>query len=218
MYYQTADRVDAAHLAAQAVREGDLECIPVLLARFEHIAPNYTNDQQEKELVFDLLVDLGKPIIDHVRTYVRKTTASPHHALMVLTKLLSQDEMLAFLRELVAGMDNDYWRHPEKKFAILHLAAEQTDAELAQLLVPFVNDHHENARINAIEGLFRNHAEFARLALVDRVLVEESQRIGRQILDGLANEGWSVAERAEKLLGRLPYDLTVTTDGKLARR
>jgi hypothetical protein len=218
MYYQSGDRLDAAQSAAQLVREGDIDSVAVMLARFEHITPNYTMDQQEKEYVFDLLVDLGVGVAPAVAAYARTSKASPHWALKVLARFWSAEQLQAFLLELLRAMSNDYWRSPERKVSILHLAAEQQSPEIAQELVRFVEDHHEEARIQAIEGIFRNGVVSACEALMKQLEVEESTRIQRLVLERLAEARWPVAAWSTVLQPRLGWEYTFTPDGALARR
>jgi hypothetical protein len=218
MYYQSADRLDAAQNAAALVRGGDMASIRVLLARFEHIAPNYTTDQQEKQFTFDVLVDLGSVVTDEVAAYAQTTKSSPHWALKVLARFWSLEKRRAFVLEQLRGMDNGYWRSPDRKFAMLEEAAELLDDEVATALLPFVDDHHEDARIQAISALFAQKFEPARQVMVARLEVEESQRISRIILDGFITLGWSAAGAEEVIARKFRWEYAVDAAGLLEKR
>jgi hypothetical protein len=218
MYYQSADRLDAVQNAAGLVRGGDMASIRVLLARFEHIAPNYTTDQQEKQFTFDVLVDLGSVVTDEVAAYAQTTKSSPHWALKVLARFWSLEKRRAFVLEQLRGMDNDYWRSPDRKFAMLQEAAELVDDEVAAALLPFVDDHHEDARIHALGALFAHKFEPARAVMVTRLEVEESQRISRMILDGFITLGWSVAGAEEVIARKFRWEYAVDAAGLLEKR
>lgn len=218
MYYQSADRLDAVQAAAGLVRGGDTASIRVLLARFEHIAPNYTTDEQEKRFTFDVLVDLGDGIADEVASYAETTKASPHWALKVLGRFWSIERRRAFVLEQLRGMDNDYWRSPDRKFAMLQEAAELVDDEVAAALLPFVDDHHEDARIHAICALFAHKFAPARDVMIARLQVEESQRISRIMLDGFIAVGWSVAGAEEVIARKFRWEYGVNEAGLLEKR
>jgi hypothetical protein len=218
MYYQSADRLDAAQNAAGLVRGGDMASIRVLLARFEHIAPNYTTDQQEKQFTFDVLVDLGSVVTDEVAAYAQTTKSSPHWALKVLARFWSLEKRRAFVLEQLRGMDNGYWRSPDRKFAMLEEAAELVDDEVATALLPFVDDHHEDARIQTIGALFAQKFEPARQVMVARLEVEESQRISRIILDGFIALGWSAAGAEEVIARKFRWEYAVDAAGLLEKR
>lgn len=218
MYYQSADRLDAVQSAAALVRGGDTASIRVLLTRFEHIAPNYTTDEQEKRFTYDVLVDLGAGIADEVAAYAQTTKASPHWALKVLARFWSVDRRRAFVLEQLRGMDNDYWRSPDRKFAMLQEAAELVNDEVATALLPFVDDHHEDARIHALNALFAHKFEPAHAVMLSRLQVEESQRISRMILDGFIALGWSVAGAEEVIARKFRWEYAVSESGLLEKR
>lgn len=218
MYYQSADRLDAVQSAASLVRGGDTASIRVLLARFEHIAPNYTTDQQEKQFTYDVLVDLGNGIAEEVAAYARTTKASPHWALKVLARFWTTEQRRVFVLEQLRGMDNDYWRSPDRKFAMLQEAAELVDDEVAAALLPFVDDHHEDARIHAITALFAHRYAPAREVMVRRLGVEESQRISRMLLDGFIQLGWPAAGTEEVIARKFRWEYGVTAAGLIEKR
>jgi hypothetical protein len=153
-----------------------------------------------------------------VAAYAQTTKSSPHWALKVLARFWSLEKRRAFVLEQLRGMDNGYWRSPDRKFAMLEEAAELLDDEVATALLPFVDDHHEDARIQAISALFAQKFEPARQVMVTRLEVEESQRISRIILDGFITLGWSAAGAEEVIARKFRWEYAVDAAGLLEKR
>ena len=91
MYYQKADRLASAEGAYELAREGDIESIRVLLARFEHLCPSHTIDREEKEYVVELLVSLEDPAVEQIVDYCRKTAKGIYWPIQVLEELWPHD-------------------------------------------------------------------------------------------------------------------------------
>jgi HEAT repeat protein len=191
MYYQTQERQGAAHDMAAMASRGDREAVEILLRRFEFIAPNHFIDQEEKELVRELLVECGAQVIPILQTYIRRTGHPILWPFRVLQRLQTGAECRAFLVALLDGMDNDYWRDPQKKINAVQLATEMEEPEVARALVKFVDDHHEEVRTAAVGALLSfGPDEVARPALSARLATEESVRLRQQLSAGFAARGW----------------------------
>ena len=165
-----------------------------------------------------MLVDLGDGIADEVAAYAQTTKSSPHWALKVLARFWSMEKRRAFVLDQLRAMNNDYWRSPDRKFAMLQEAAELVDDEVCAALLPFVDDHHEDARIHALGALFGQKFAPAREVMVRRLEVEESQRISRMILDGFITLGWSVAGAEEVIARKFRWEYAVNAAGLLEKR
>ena len=219
MYYQKGDRLYAADIAAELAAAGDKESVLVLLARFEHISPSSTIDQEEKRYVHDLLVGLGEPVVETIQTYVRKSQKGVYWPLRVIGSLLSKDAFIAFLADVIENTDTDYWRSPDKKVGLMRMAADLPDPRLALASLPFVADADESVRFQAVEALLAQ-AELPELAshLTERLAgAEESLRIRLRIAAGFAERGWVVPEEmVEAVRGHLPEGHHLTKERRVA--
>lgn len=206
MYYQKNDRLAAAHTAAEMAAEGDRASFDVLLRRFEHLAPSTTIDREEKEYVHDLLVGLGDRAIEPVKTYVRRTGSPVYWALQVLDGIIGPEALGVFIAELLEDMDTDYWREPEKKIGIVQIAGEYPSPGMPDALVPFLADHAEQVRFNAVDSLLRCAGDDAKAHLVARLLDpdEESIRIRKRIAEACMEQGWDLSDQADAVAERLP--------------
>jgi hypothetical protein len=226
MYYQKIDRMVAAETCAEMAREGDAEAVLVMLRRFEHLAPNTTNDREEKEHVVNLLVDLGDVAAPHVQEYVRRTDKPVYWPMLVLDHVLDGDDMEAFHASLLEQTDNDYHRDPERKLGLVQSAGTRASLRMQSALLPFVEDHHEDVRNAAVDALVRvtialtdgveGHDEItetALAALLPRLAGdEESLRVRGRICDEYAKRGWSLQGRAADVQRAVPNGYRVTGD------
>lgn len=219
MYYQKADRLAAAEMAADLVAEGDDLAIDVLLVRFEHLNPSSTNDQDEKRYVHDLLVDLGERVIPRIQEYVLRSDKPVYWPVRVLGSLWSRERLVSFLCEVLEQTDNGYWRDPDKKVGLVAMAADFDDPRLGKALLPFLEDADEGVRFNAITAVAERDYEGVREALLPRLAgEEESLRIHRRVVDLFLERNWSVAEQADEVAAELPAGIAVTSKKTLQRR
>lgn len=186
--------------------DGSPEAILGLLRRFSFVYDKSIEDEQEKEWVYQTLLDLGARILPELRRYMlaTETLAWP---LKVLEGLTSGDEFRAVLRELCERNDNSYVRDPTKKIQLVHFLGEHRDPVLAQLLVPYLEDVDEGVRFKAVEALLhQRNQEVALQPLLNLLLQpsEESRRIKIRIVEGLGALGWPLGERAAAVAPVLP--------------
>lgn len=220
MYYQKVDRLAAAEQAAELIAQGDEASIPVLLARFEHLCPNTTSDREEKEYVLNLLVDLGDKIIEPVKAYVRRASQPVYWPMRVLEHLLDNDTWTSFLQELLEAMDNGYHRDPERKLGLLQLAVDAKTEGVEAALLPFLDDHHEPVRHQAVEALaMREQPHPAALeALARRLTAEEdSVRVQSRVAALFLERSWVVSPTFEATSLRLPSGVRLSPTRTLTR-
>jgi hypothetical protein len=203
---------------ARLAADGDQEAVLILLRRFEHIAPNHFVDQDEKELVHNLLVELGELAVPTIRSHIRKTGQPVYWALRALTEIEGPARVRTFLAELLRVTDNGYWRDPQKKHNLVQAAVEVEDDAICEALIPFLEDHHEDIRYVALDALLRFKRIEAREPLLARLAgEEESQRLQQRLLHGFVELGWPVTELTDALQKRLPRGYKVSESGAIVR-
>lgn len=221
MYYKPEERSAALYdMQRLASENSDTEAIRIMLRRFDFISPNHTVDLSEKELAHDLVCQLGEVAIEPTRAFCRKTSQPIYWQLKILDNLLSPEAMTAFIVELLGDMDNDYHRDPQRKISIVQWAADlHAELTVCEGLIPFVEDHHEDVRYLAVDGLARAAYEPARSLMLGRLTGdEESRRVFARIAQGFADAGWSVSEQLEAVRAQLPVEFQIQPDGTLKAR
>ncbi|RAL20173.1 hypothetical protein DL240_18315 [Lujinxingia litoralis] len=217
MYVQPGER----SYAIEQLREiGNEDAVGALLARFEQTAPNHTTDADEKQFVYEVLVDLGRrgeaDVVGVITTYLKRVEEKINWPLKVLTDLLSLDDMVQVVVELLQGTSVDYTLNPEKKQELMLRAAEFSNPALAEEVARFVEDDNETIRFLAVDALLaQNEDELALQALTPRLTREDSLRILQKLAEAFAERpAWSIAEdQREAVAQALPRGFSLDGEG-----
>jgi hypothetical protein len=219
---QGPDRMSSLHALAD-VAPTDSEAVTGLLGRFTIVSLKGIEDEQEKEYVFETLARIGAKILPPLQKHLQNAD-SIAWGLKVLQAVANNDQQWPILADLCERNDNSYTRDPTKKIQILHYLGEHEDPRASKALVPYLEDIDEGVRFTAVEGLL-NHkiAEDAREPLLKLLTneKEESRRIKKRIVDGLADLGWDVkgfTGTVEKLVENLLPGARVDGQGKIKRK
>lgn len=219
MYYQKVDRLAAAEQAAQLAKAGDHEAIFVLLQRFEHLAPNHTADREEKEFVLDLLIDLGESAATHIAHYITTTDQSVWWATQALASLWKRSAVAELLASVLEATDNGYTRHPDKKLGLVQLAAEFPSPRVLAAVVPFLDDHEERIRFDAVHTLTRHPGELTSAWLAPKLAPdEESVRVRAAVAEAFVNGQWALPDTVELGALRLPDGFELLAERRIGRR
>lgn len=205
MYYQKVDRLAAAEQAARLAREGDVDSIGVLLKRFEHLAPNHTADREEKEYVHDLIIDLGSLAIGPVEDYIRKTDTPVWWAVQTYAGIVPKARVSDLLSEVLEATDNGYVRHPAKKAGLVQMSADWLSERLKSAIAPFLDDHEEPIRFDAVQTLLRQPDDRTPSLLAPKLLpTEESARVRTAVAEAFVAAAWPIPPTVEVDSARLP--------------
>jgi hypothetical protein len=188
------------------------EAIAGLLPRFTFYVDPSITDQEEKDVAFDGIVAAGEAAVAPLTTFLQRAE-SISWPLKMLDRVALPEAVIATLLALLAVMDVEYERDPQRKIQILAVLEERRDPRIAESVVRFLKDANETARFHAVGALLAQ-AEAAehRAALVDQLLAEASVRVRNRILDGFAALGWEIGEKVDAVRARLPAGYRL--DGK----
>jgi hypothetical protein len=202
--------------ALQALSKIDSEeAVEALLSRFTFYVDPTITDQEEKDSVFNAVVEKGALAVAPLKRFIRKAE-SLSWPLKMLDRVLPAEEVLEILLELLSAMDTEYERDPQRKLQVLAELETRRGVRVVEAVIPFLKDVHEPARFHAVEALLaQESAESARAALADVCAAEESVRIKARILDGFARRSWSMDAAR---VGRLPEGYAIDPQGVPRRR
>lgn len=216
----------AAHDEVEAGDKGDAamrdKAILGLLGRFTMRYDKTIEDEQEKEYVFDQVRRLGPAILPELEQHLR-TAESISWGLKLLGEVAKPEQSWPVLERLCLENDNAYTRDPTKKTQLVHFLGEQDDERMGKALVPYLEDIDEGVRFVAVEGILHHKPEEAKEPLLRRLTDdgEQSRRIKRRIVEGLADAGWDVRGTAVKIDDKLVADLSpgasVDKEGRVRR-
>lgn len=189
--------------------DGSPDAILGLLGRFSMRYDKTIEDEQEKNWVYERLKARGESIIPPLRSYLL-SSETLSFALRLLTEIGDASKVWPVVEELCKRHDNTYTRDPEPKAQFVHFLGELKDDRASAALIPYLDDVDENVRFTAVEGLL-HHAKaeiaFEPLAAHVQKPTEESRRIKRRILEGIAEHGWELGKDRVEEFQRYADDL-----------
>jgi hypothetical protein len=207
---QAVDRWEAIQALA---RMQTAEAVEALLPRFTFYVDPSITDQEEKDAAFEAIVATGEAAIAPVTAFLRKND-SISWPMKILERLTSSDVVIGKLLGLLAEMDTEYERDPQRKVQTLSTLEERVDSRIAPIAVRFVEDSNETVRFHAVGALLAQpEAGEHRAALLACFCSEQSVRVRNRILDGFAAAGWEVGDRVADVKSRLPAGYSLDRQG-----
>lgn len=202
--------------AIQALTKIDSEeAVEALLKRFTFYVDPTITDQEEKDAVFTGIVAKGTTAVAPLKRFMAKAE-SLSWPLKMLDRLLDPQEVLGVLLDILAKMDTEYERDPQRKLQILAELETRHGPAVVGAVKPFLLDVHESARFHAVGAvLAQENAEDARDALIEVLAREDSMRTKARIIDGFGQRGWSVDPAR---VGKLPEAFALDSAGVPHRR
>lgn len=212
---QNADRWQSLHALAQMETA---EAAEALLQRFTFRVDPSITDQEEKDLAMTGVINAGDEAIEPVREFLResKSIAWP---VKMLDQLVSLEDLVSTLLEVLEGMHTDYMQNPQRKIDLLAQLEDRVDPRIAPAVQRFLQDDNESARFHAAATTFaQENASESREALLDVVADEESVRVKVRILDGFIERDWGLGERTAELLEASALPSGYVVDGERLTR
>ena len=198
--------------------DGSEEAIRALLVRFTvRVDPSIT-DGEEKNAAFHGVVQHGEAALEPVRDFLESsdTLAWP---LKILREIQSEEQVTTTLLELLAKMDTEYERDPQKKIDLIASFEEQKDPRIVEAVTRFLEDMNETVRFHAAGAIFhQDDAEAAHEALTNAFLGEESVRVRMRILDGFIDRSWKLSGVREEATKKMPSGYSIGKKGEVRRK
>jgi hypothetical protein len=216
-YAQSPDRMKAL----QSLRDdGSPDALYGLLRRFGMMYDKTIEDEQEKDWVFEVLLEKGPVIIEPIKKYLLSAD-SISWPLRLLDRVAGKEQELEVLKAVLERHEPGYERDPTKKIQVLNHLASVKDDRVPPLLVPYLADMDEGVRLAAVEALVRHkNEEIAREPLLQHFVsdAEDSLRIRIQIAEGFADLAWLVKGHRGEVEKRLPEQFQLDREGHFKKK
>jgi hypothetical protein len=216
-YAQSPDRMKAL----QSLRDdGSPDALYGMLRRFGMMYDKTIEDEQEKDWVFEVLLEKGQVIIGPIRKYLL-SAESVSWPLRLLDRDAGKDEELEVLKAVLERHEPGYERDPTKKIQVLNHLASVKDDRVPPLLVPYLADMDEGVRYAAVEALVRHkNEEIAREPLLLHFVSdsEDSLRIRIQIAEGFTDLAWLVKGHRGEVEKKLPEQFQLDREGHFKKK
>jgi len=216
-YAQSPDRMKAL----QSLRDdGSPDALYGMLRRFGMMYDKTIEDEQEKDWVFEVLLEKGPVIIEPIKKYLFSAD-SISCPLRLLDRVAGKEQELEVLKAVLERHEPGYERDPTKKIQVLNHLATVKDDRVPPLLVPYLADMDEGVRLAAVEALLRHkNEEIAREPLLQHFVsdAEDSLRIRIQISEGFAELAWLVKGHRGEVEKRLPEQFQLDREGHFKKK
>jgi HEAT repeat protein len=216
-YTQSPDRLKAL----QSLRDdGSPEAIYGMLRRFGMMYDKTIEDEQEKDWVFESLLEMGAAIIDPIKKYLL-SAESISWPLRLLDRVAGKERELEIIKAVLERHEPGYERDPTKKIQLLNHLAAIKDDRVPPLIVPYLADMDEGVRYSAVEALVRHkNEEAAREPLLQHFTSdgEDSLRIRLQIAEGFAELAWLVKGHRGEVEKKLPEQFQLDREGHIKKK
>ena len=207
---QAVDRWDAIQ---QLVNMKTPAAVEALLPRFTFYVDPSITDQEEKELAFEGILTLGEAAAPPVEAFMKRSE-SISWPLKILDRVMPPDRVIAMLLALLATMDIEYERDPQRKVQVLAALEERSAPGIAEAAARFLQDTNETVRFHAAGAVLAQAApEGQRPELLKCFCCEASVRVRSRILDGFSARSWDVGAQIPEVKAKLPPGYTLDRAG-----
>lgn len=212
---QSPDRWDAIQALS---RLNTAEAAAALLPRFTFYVDPSISDQDEKDAAFAGVLAAGPAAIEPVVAFLQRAE-SISWPVKMLERLAGPAAVVERLLELLAKMDTEYERDPQRKIQVLVELEDRRDPRVAPAVSRFLADANETVRFHAASAVLAqtDAAEHAGL-LLDCMEREESVRVRIRILEGFASQAWSLGPRVAALRPKMPAGFSLDAQGVPQRK
>ncbi|MBW1811143.1 MAG: HEAT repeat domain-containing protein [Deltaproteobacteria bacterium] len=193
-----------------------------LLERFMVNVEPSIKDEDEKEYVYEILVEFGQDVIPAIEAYLNRKDAAHipiTWPLKVLAAVAETKEAVRVIVDSLEKIGTSYTREPERKVLLVSQLVEYDDPRVVPTLIPFLRDHRDEVQLEALAALEKKADESAREEML-KLLTEEDTpaRIRSAIAETMKKLGLSVKGFRKKVEDILPDGLHVDRSGRIKGR
>ena len=200
----------------ESAKKGNQEAIAGLIARFGVNAEPTTEDEKEKEWVFDALLEIGRPVLEPLKRTMR-TAEGVNWAHRTLRGIVSEEEYKKELLDVLSDFDTEYERNPDRKLQTIMALSEIDGDEISEALIRFLSDVDETVRFQTVSALARHGQELAREPLLNTMCEDESIRIRNETIDAFCKLEWLVTGHKKKVESVLTPAYKLEKSGKIVK-
>ena len=198
--------------------DGSDEALRALLTRFSiRVDPSIT-DGEEKNAAFLGIVQNGEAALGPVRDFLEsaETLAWP---LKILKEIQSEEQVTTTLLEILAAMDTEYERDPQKKIDVIASLEERKDPRIVGAVTRFLEDMNETVRFYTVGAILtQDEADDAVDAMTKAMLAEESVRVRMRMLDGYIDRRWTLGDAKAEASKRMPTGYSLGKQGEVRKK
>lgn len=188
------------------------------LLRFTIQVPSLTIDQNEKEDLCGMLVQVGHPMVEPIRKFLRLQT-DIRWPCEILRQVVDGQEYLSHLLSTLVELKDKHIRDEEHKARLIQMLPKPGVAESRAVVTQFLENDNDEVVIAAIEFLTDGGGDELREHLV-RLLLEAGgrPRVQAWVCEVFEERSWSVRPHTAEVEPILPATFYLTSKGVVKRR
>ena len=185
-----------------------------LIERFTVRCENGTVDSDEKQLVKTYLVNLGQASIAPLKKYLLNNDKDFNWPYRTLADLLTHEELVEFIVELLNTIGPEYVRDPERKEQLMLILKSFKEESICKAILPYLGDQNETIRFVTADTVIEQSHPDGIAALAKRLTEESSQRVLTLIATAFRDKEWKVDEDLRSAVSeKLPDGFRINDKG-----
>lgn len=214
-YGQPQDRQRAIQLLGEM---GNEEACYVLLQRYTFRIEQSITDEEEKRMVYNELVKIGRIAVKPILEFLTNENA-PYWPIKVLREVIGDQETVTHLIDIIDKTEAIFDRDVERKVELIANLRDFTDPRVKEKLLSFVNDENEDIKCQALLGLAQMGDEEMVDILMERLLdPNESQRVKNEVLNLFIEKKWKIKRKKEEIRKIIPQTYWIDDVGVIHRK
>lgn len=195
---------------------GTRECLVGLLNRFKVVVQSPHWDEEEKRWLVTEMAKRGDLAKDVLREFVMAENEVTY-AIESLSKLCSKTELVQILRAALQARSPEDHRSAMSKMELIAALEDHDPADLSDLLLPYLEDHHDDVKCITLDVLTRKKANQAYSKIINMLSDDShSARVLRHTASKVNELGLELPEGL-KLAPEVAEDFDLKS-GKLVAR
>ncbi|MBT9559672.1 MAG: hypothetical protein IV100_26820 [Myxococcales bacterium] len=216
-YQQTAER---KHAIEQLAKIGTEEAVVALLKRYQYRTEQSIADEDEKQHVYSVIVELGQKSVQGIKQYIGTETGL-YWPIKALRAIVGDHEAATAVLDALAAVKDSFGQNRERRQQLVdNMRVFVSDDRVFTQLQAMLRDEDEEVVVRVIDGLSAREGSAEHVGSLASLAADPttSVRLRMMILETAVDKSWNVGEHAAALSGLMPSQYVLTAEGNVARR
>ena len=197
---------------------GTSEAIEALLDRFKITVAPATQDESEKEQVFQWLVSHDAKSVVHPLSRFLLAERQVYWPVKVLRAILAKEEFIDSMEKTLSYLLKNPPASPEPQAQMIRVIEDLHSPGLEEVITGHLRERDDDICLASIDYLMQHAGDQTRETILECYLdAQERPRIKAHLLDCLSEKGWVVRGFRSAVEKTLPAEYVLTRDGRIRR-
>ena len=216
-YQQTSERKRAVE---ELTRIGTTDAIATLLKRYQYRTEQTITDEDEKEMVYNCCVELGRSAVPGLIQYINTETGI-YWPVKALREIVGDDEAVNHLLQALENVEDVFGTNRQRKEELVDQMRNFADNDrVFDRLLVLCQDDDEEIVIRAVDGLsVRGDDPEVVEAIIPMLLKDESShRLRTMIMELMLEQEWNIRRWKKDLKEKIPDSYWIDDTGVVRRK